>query len=146
MELTASVHRQLKEPSPSRRRPTALARKRRHARLMRTLAAANNLHKPSPAQIGLLATLATMLLRVEELRGVAIRGELADADELVRLASETRRVAHALGIALKAEPAHVPTLAEYLAERRAADPCRDEDVAATDGDEDDDAHGDEAGE
>jgi hypothetical protein len=144
MELSASVHRLLKEPSPSRRRPTALARKRRHARLMRTLASANNLHRPSPAQVGLLATLATMLIRVEELRSASIRGELADADELVRLGSETRRIAHALGISLKAEPPHVPTLAEYLAERRAADPSRDEDVAATDGDEDDDADGDEA--
>jgi hypothetical protein len=116
MELTASVHRQLKEPSPSRRRPTALARKRRHARLMRTLAAANNLHKPSPAQVGLLATLATMLLRVEELRGVAIRGDVVSGDELVRLGSETRRIAHALGIALKSEPSRGLTLGDLLRE------------------------------
>jgi hypothetical protein len=83
---------------------------------MRSLAASNNLHRPSPAQVGLLATLATMLIRVEDLRSASIRGELADADELVRLASETRRVAHALGISLRPEPPRGLTLGDLLRE------------------------------
>jgi hypothetical protein len=104
MELSAAAHRLLTEPAPSRRAQTPYARKRRHSHLTRELAAAVGIREPTAPQAALLRTAVSMQMHAETLQAQVIAGELASADELIRLASEIRRVARALGIELKSEP------------------------------------------
>jgi hypothetical protein len=133
MELSINASRLLSSPPPSRRRLTPLARKRRHARLVRELVAELGLDQPTLAQVGLLATTVTLLLRTEQLRDAVVRGELVDNGELIRLSSETRRVTRLLGLDGKPEPPRPLSIAEYLS-RESAD-----DGEADDGDEASDA-------
>ena len=114
IEQSGNGSRWLNQPAPSRRRQTALALRRRHARLMREFAADLGLDRPTVAECGLLATAATLALRAEQLQAAIVRGEAVDGDELIRLSSEVRRVTTTLRKRAPEQQRYVP-LRERLA-------------------------------
>jgi hypothetical protein len=114
IEQSGNGSRWLNQPAPSRRRQTALALRRRHARLMREFASDLGLDRPTVAECGLLATAATLALRAEQVQAAVVRGELIDGDELIRLSGEARRILTALRKRAPEQQRHVP-LRERLA-------------------------------
>ena len=77
----------------------------------------------------LVQQIAAMQLRIEQLQAEIVEGRDVDADQIIRLSSEHRRLLTALrGKAAKNKPAG-PTLAEYVA-RKAAEKA----ASALDGD------------
>ncbi|MGO9701242.1 MAG: hypothetical protein ACLPX7_18480 [Xanthobacteraceae bacterium] len=71
----------------------------------------------SIAELGLLRQAAALTLQAEQLQAAVVRGETVNADELVRVSSESRRVLAAMRQSKRAvqrKPA-VETLSEYLA-------------------------------
>ena len=57
---------------------------------------------------------AAIMLRAEQLQAGIVNGEAVDADELIRLASEARRIVAGLHRRAAEQPPPQPTLREYL--------------------------------
>jgi hypothetical protein len=70
----------------------------------------------SISEIGLIRSVAALLVRSEELQAAAVRGEDVDADELIRTASEARRLLSSLRKPARREPEQ-PSLQTYLREQ-----------------------------
>jgi hypothetical protein len=68
------------------------------------------------AELGLARQAAALTLRAESLQAAIVKGEPVSDDELIRTASEARRIMFALrrAKARKREPAAAPSLSEYL--------------------------------
>src|SRR6185437_9504901 len=114
-EPSASVTprpRRAREP-----RQTALARKRRLARIARQLAGNAGVAAPSAAERAILIQAAGLTLRGDDLRAALVRGEAVDGGELVRVASELRRVLG--GLRRRAPAAQETELDKYLRNRAA---------------------------
>jgi hypothetical protein len=72
----------------------------------------------SIVEVGLLRQAAALTLRAEQMQADMVRGEIVDADELVRVSSESRRVLAAIRRTKRATTHQEPpteTLREYLA-------------------------------
>jgi hypothetical protein len=72
------------------------------------------------SEIGLVRSVAALLVRGEDLQGRAVRGEPIDADQLVRTASEARRLLAILGKRAARREPELPSLAQHLAEHYGA--------------------------
>ena len=68
----------------------------------------------SISEIGLVRSVAALLVRSEELQAAAVRGEHVDADELIRTASEARRLLSSLRKPATRREPEQPSLAQYL--------------------------------
>lgn len=73
----------------------------------------------SAADRELVKTAAGLVLRREQMEQAVIKGEPVDGDQMVRLASEARRILSKVKASKKAKSAG-PTLAEYLKEKYGA--------------------------
>jgi hypothetical protein len=70
---------------------------------------------------GLIKQAAGLTLRSEQMQSAIVRGEAIDNDALIRISGEARRILSSIVTrAAKRKPAP-PTLADYLARRKAAD-------------------------
>lgn len=123
-EPASNALRAIGQPSPSRRRNTALALRRRHNRLMREFAGDLGNVKLTRAECELLKQAATLVLAAEQRQGALVRGEAVDSGELVKLSSEARRVLSTLH--KHAAPVRRDQLAEIAAESAADVPEGDE--------------------
>lgn len=70
----------------------------------------------TPAELTLVRQAAALTMRAEELQGAIVRGETIDPDELIRIASASRRTF--AGIRKRAPK--MKTLSEHLAAKRRA--------------------------
>ncbi len=98
----------------------------------------------STADVGLLRQAAAMTMSAESLQAAIVRGETVDADALVRLSSEARRVI--MTLRRHARPAKQPisALADYLASHADEDAPADEGGDHAEGEGGDEADDDEA--
>jgi hypothetical protein len=131
MEASSSLGRPLSDAVPSRQRSRltnnstlALGTDGRTATARRFRDLITNLISEhggeaalSTVQLGAIRQAAAINLHLERLQAAIVRGEVVDADALIRLSSESRRI---LGSLRKhASPTAAPSLAEHLASRAA---------------------------
>jgi len=72
--------------------------------------------KLTVSETGLVRSVAALLVRGEELQAAAVRGDPVDADQLVRTASEARRLLAMLGKRAVRHESELPNLAQHLAQ------------------------------
>jgi len=72
--------------------------------------------KLTVSETGLVRSAAALLVRGEELQAAAVRGDPVDADQLVRTASEARRLLAMLGKRAVRHESELPNLAQHLAQ------------------------------
>lgn len=91
----------------------------------------------SIAELGLLRQAAALTLQAERLQAAVVRGETVNADELVRLSSENRRVLAAMRRSKRASPPEPPkeTFADLAARAQAKANIRRARELAEDGEE-----------
>jgi hypothetical protein len=103
---SAKRARRPRQPAP--RRWTPLGSIRKFNELVTKLTAELGREPVNLVERELIRQAAALLLKAEQLQAGVVNGELVDADELIRLCGEARRIVASLHKRAAAEPVRVP--------------------------------------